>query len=52
MAIRCLIVEDEKSSQELLRTRLKELFPDIEVVRIIDNLLEAVDFLKKQRILR
>lgn len=50
MAIRCLIVEDEKSSQELLRWRMKELFPDIEVVRIIDNFLDAVDFLKKQRV--
>ncbi len=50
MRINCLIVEDEKSSQELLLSRLRELFPDIEVVGIIDSFCEAVAFLKRYRI--
>ena len=50
MRINCLIVEDEKSSQELLLSRLRELFPDIEVVGIIDSFREAVAFLKRYRI--
>lgn len=48
--IRCLIVEDEKSSQELLLSRLNKAFPEIAVVGIIASMGEAVDFLKRNKV--
>jgi len=43
--MKCIIIEDEKSGQELLSYKLKLLFPAIEIIHIIDNKDEAVHFL-------
>lgn len=48
--IRCLIVEDEKSSQELLLSRINKAFPEITVVGAMASVGEAVDFLKRNRV--
>lgn len=50
MSLKCLIIEDEKSSQELLRSRIVELFPEVDIVGIIDNFLESVNFLNKHKV--
>jgi two-component system LytT family response regulator len=46
MNLNCVIIEDEHASQELLRLKLTEYFPQITVLKIIDNVSEAIDFLQ------
>ena len=48
--IRCLIVEDEKSSQELLLSRINKAFPEISVAGVIASVEEAINFLKRNRV--
>ena len=48
--IRCLIVEDEKSSQELLLSRINKAFPEISVTGVIASVEEAINFLKRNRV--
>jgi DNA-binding LytR/AlgR family response regulator len=43
--IRCIIVEDEVVEQKILQTHLKK-FPQIEVIKIFSNPLEAIPLLK------
>ncbi len=43
----CVIIEDELAGQELLKIKLTRFFPEIQIVRIIDNKTEAVKFLNE-----
>lgn len=45
-SITCVIIEDEIASQELLSYKLNELFPEIDIIKIIDNVPEAISYLK------
>jgi two-component system LytT family response regulator len=40
--IKSVIIEDEKASQELLAMKLAVLFPEIKIIKVIDNVHEAV----------
>lgn len=42
----CVIIEDELAGQEIIKFKLRQYFPEINILRIIDNKLEAIDFLK------
>ena len=42
-----LIIEDEVSAQDLLKCLIKENFPQLEVVKCIDNIKDSVDFFCK-----
>jgi two-component system LytT family response regulator len=44
--IRCLIVEDEVAGQELLLKKLKDHFPDLQVVQVIADFDVAIEYLK------
>jgi len=48
--VKCLIVEDEKSSQELLLSRIKKAFPEIFVAGITASVGDAIDFLKRRKV--
>jgi two-component system, LytTR family, response regulator len=47
--IRAVVIEDEIIGQKLLLNKLAELFPQIQVVNVIDNLEEARVFFQKQK---
>lgn len=46
MNLNCVIIEDERASQELLRIKLNEHYPSINILKIIDNVPEALSFLR------
>jgi len=48
--VSCMIVEDEKSSQELLLSRIRKLFPEISVMGVSESVSEAVAFLKRRKV--
>lgn len=48
--VKCLIVEDEKSSQDLLLSRIKKAFPEIFVAGITASVGDAIDFLKRRKV--
>ncbi|WP_430406196.1 LytR/AlgR family response regulator transcription factor [Fluviicola sp.] len=43
--INCVIVEDEIAGQQILLNKLKTHFPECEVLAIIDNKVEAIQFI-------
>lgn len=43
--IKCLIVEDEIAGQEMLLRKLKIHFPECDVIAVIDNKEDAIDYL-------
>jgi two-component system LytT family response regulator len=43
--IRCLIVEDEFAAQQMLVKKIHTHYPEIEIVGIVDNKDDAVDFI-------
>jgi DNA-binding LytR/AlgR family response regulator len=47
--IRCIVLEDEEPAQNLMRNYFNRM-PEIELVEVFDNALEATDFLKVQNI--
>ena len=47
--INCVIVEDEFAGQQMLTHKLKTLFPECEILAIIDNKVEAVKFLNSNK---
>lgn len=50
MKIQCLIIEDEKASQDSLVKKLKKLFPRIHIQAIIDNAPDAISYLSNHKI--
>ncbi len=44
--IRCLVVEDEFAAQQLLLKKLNVFYPDVEVLAVVNNKAEAIDFIK------
>jgi len=48
--IRCLIIEDDLSNQIILQNKLFRLYPEIEVIDIIDNVNDAIIFLKENEV--
>jgi two-component system LytT family response regulator len=46
--IRAVLIEDEIIGQKLLLSKITELFPELQVINIIDNLAEAFEFFQKQ----
>lgn len=48
--INCLIIEDEIASQELLVSKINFHFPKLKIKGIIDNVSEAIQFLKNNKI--
>lgn len=46
----CIIIEDEKASQEILLIKLKKFFPDICVKAVIDDYEEAIAYLQKSQV--
>lgn len=48
--MKCIIIEDEKSGQELLKYKMSSLFPEIKILSIIDNKDDAVRFLENNEI--
>lgn len=47
--INCVIVEDEFAGQQMLSHKLKNLFPECEIVAIIDNKTEAINYLNTNK---
>ncbi len=41
----CVIIEDELAGQEIIKYKLNQFFPQISILKIIDNKLEAIDFI-------
>lgn len=50
MNLKALIIEDEPASQELLALKLERFFPDIELLKIIDNAPDALAFLTNNKV--
>lgn len=48
--IKCLIVEDEQAGQQLLLRKLANLYPECNVLSIIDNKDEAVHFINNNEV--
>jgi two-component system LytT family response regulator len=48
--IHCILIEDEKASQEILVEKLSVLFPDFKVDAIIDNIGDAENYLKTKKV--
>ena len=48
--IKCLIVEDEKAGQQILLRKLTNLYPECNVLSIIDNKDEAVQFINNNEL--
>ena len=48
--IKCLIVEDEQAGQQLLLRKLANLYPACNVLSIIDNKDEAVQFINNNEV--
>jgi two-component system LytT family response regulator len=48
--VRCIIVEDDKISQELLIKKLAVSYPECEVVELFENKIDAVHFLNNNTI--
>lgn len=48
--INCLIVEDEIAGQTILSKKINTFFPECNIVTIIDNKDEAIEFLKKNTV--
>lgn len=46
----CLIIEDEKASQDALIHKIKTHFPNINIKAIIDNVPEAISYISKHKI--
>src|SRR5574344_1464763 len=42
--MKAVIVEDEVFAQEFLRTLLKEKYPNIEVVKVLDSVKDSIEF--------
>ena len=47
--INCVIVEDEFAGQQMLAHKLKTHFPECEIVAVIDNKNQAIDFLNTNK---
>jgi two-component system, LytTR family, response regulator len=47
--IRCIVLEDEEPAQNLMRHYLKRM-PELELVEVFDNALEASDFLESNAV--
>ena len=45
---RVIIVEDETAAQQNLRSMLKAVVPDVEVVEVLESVEEAVDYFAKE----
>jgi two-component system, LytTR family, response regulator len=43
--IKCLIVEDEYAAQQILQKKLNLFYPQVEVLAVIDNKEEAIEFI-------
>lgn len=48
--IKCIIIEDDLSNQIILQKKLEKYYPNLEVLTVIDNVDEAVAFLKKEKV--
>lgn len=48
--IKCLIVEDEQAGQQILLRKLTNLYPECNVLSIIDNKDEAVQFINNNEL--
>ncbi len=48
--MKCIIVEDEKASQEILEIKLKKYYPDIEIIGVIEEFEKAHQFLKTEEV--
>lgn len=48
--IRCLIVEDEQAGQQILLRKLTNMYPECNVLAIIDNKNEAVEFINNNEL--
>ena len=46
----CLIIEDEKASQDMLINKIKTHFPQINIKAIIDNAPEAISYISKHKL--
>jgi two-component system LytT family response regulator len=46
----CLIIEDEKASQDMLINKIKTYFPQINIKAIIDNAPEAINYISKHKL--
>lgn len=47
--IRCIVLEDEEPAQKLMRRYLNKM-PEMELLEVFDNALEAADFLKENTV--
>ena len=48
--INCVIIEDDKIGQEILIKKLTNSYPECNIMAIIENKNEAIDFIKKNNI--
>lgn len=42
----CVIIEDELAGQEIIKYKLNQYFPEIKILKIIENKQEAIEFIK------
>jgi two-component system LytT family response regulator len=48
--IHCILIEDEKASQEILIKKLSIFYPEIKIDAVIDNIDEAENYLKTKKV--
>ena len=48
--MKCIIIEDEKSGQELIKLKLFKFFPEIEILSIIETQSDAIEFLNNPNV--
>jgi two-component system LytT family response regulator len=45
----CVIIEDELAGQEIIKFKLRQYFPEINILSIIDNKSDAADFINENK---